>query len=370
MAPAKSPDQIQAAVEKELAATPYRVSSLEPLMGGTANFIYRAKLQQPLSSGVSEVLVKHGEGYVAQHPDFALTSLRCEIEFEAMKLLSSLPHTTSPACEVGTPVTYYFDARTSTQVQEYLRNATSLKDYALKHYKSPTPSALKPQCLQLGDCLGQWLRAFHDWSDGEGKAKLHELFARNAEMQGIKKFINYDQLRSRVQVFPSLLEEHRDVLQKIVDMATAELRDEGSLKVIHGDFWTGNVLLPDQAIEEGKQTSIRVVDWEMAQVGIRPEDLGQLIAELWQLKLYKDIDAGVWMIQGFVDGYGKVDADFAFRTLLHVGAHLVCFGSSTPNWGTPQQNEEVARKGRDVLLSAWGKDMKAFQGHDLECLLS
>lgn len=114
---------------------------------------------------------------------------------------------------------------------------------------------------------------------------------------------------------------------------------------------------------------MRIIDWEMAQVGVRAEDLGQVIAELWQLKLYKNIDAALWIIRGFVSGYGKVDTDFMFRVLIHIGAHLICIGSTTPGWGTPEQGHVIAKAGRDILLNAWKKDAKAFRGHDLQNVL-
>lgn len=105
----------------------------------------------------------------------------------------------------------------------------------------------------------------------------------------------------------------------------------------------------------------------MGQLGVRPEDFGQLVAELWELKLYKDIDAGLWMIEGFADGYGSVDDDFVFRALIHTGAHLVSMGSNTPGWGTEEQGEQVARAGNDVLVKAWKKDRTWFDSHDLAC---
>jgi hypothetical protein len=108
----------------------------------------------------------------------------------------------------------------------------------------------------------------------------------------------------------------------------------------------------------------------MAQLGIRPLDLGQMIAELWELKLYRDLDAGPWVIRGFAAGYGPLDTDTAFRSILHVGAHLICFGASTPGWGTAEQNEEILRIGKDVLIKAWKKDRDAFNEHALECLFS
>lgn len=127
-------------------------------------------------------------------------------------------------------------------------------------------------------------------------------------------------------------------------------------------------MLPDVSIQEGTQTPIRIVDWELAELGIRPLDLGQMIAELWQLKLYKDIDAGEWLIRAFADGYGAVDDEFAYRTIIHVGVHLICFGSQTPGWGTPEQNIELVKVGKEILVKAWNKDREYFNDHVLGSL--
>ena len=93
-----------------------------------------------------------------------------------------------------------------------------------------------------------------------------------------------------------------------------------------------------------------------------------MIAELWQLKLYKDIDAGEWLIEAFADGYGAVDDDFAFRTIIHVGVHLICFGSRTPGWGTEEQSENLVRVGKEIIVKAWKKDRSGFEGHVLGSL--
>lgn len=139
--------------------------------------------------------------------------------------------------------------------------------------------------------------------------------------------------------------------------------------------WVGtnlahSILIPDKTIDASGQTNVQVVDWEMAQLNLRPLDIGQMIAELYELKLFKDIDAGLWIIRGFTAGYGKMDESFAYRALVHVGAHLVCISVSAPGWGTPEQVEGVVRVGRDVLTAAWKKDRAFFKGHDLECLFS
>ena len=74
---AKSPAEMEASVKAELEGTVYAASSLQPLTGGTANFIFHVKLRNPLPDGTTDVVVKHGEGYVAQNPIFTLTVSRC-----------------------------------------------------------------------------------------------------------------------------------------------------------------------------------------------------------------------------------------------------------------------------------------------------
>jgi hypothetical protein len=73
----KTTEEIEATIRKEFDGTPYAISTLTPLTGGSANFIYHAKLQNSLPDGSSEVVLKHGEGYVALHPEFSWTMLRC-----------------------------------------------------------------------------------------------------------------------------------------------------------------------------------------------------------------------------------------------------------------------------------------------------
>lgn len=126
-----------------------------------------------------------------------------------------------------------------------------------------------------------------------------------------------------------------------------------------------SVLLPDAELHADHHVPLFVIDWEMCQLGLRPLDLGQMVAELYELTLYKDIKAGLWIIEGLTAGYGFVDDDFAHRTALHVGTHLLGFGTSVPGWGTPAQVEMVANTGRDIIVRAWEMDRVWFESHDL-----
>lgn len=106
----------------------------------------------------------------------------------------------------------------------------------------------------------------------------------------------------------------------------------------------------------------------MAQYGVRPVDLAQMIAELYELWLFKSIEEGKWMIEAFVKGYGDIDDEFRFRAAINVGIHLVIWGSRVAGWGTPEQVEEVIGKGKEIIVRAWHKDRAWFEAGDLACL--
>ena len=77
MATRPDAEEIKRRTIEALKGTRYESSDLVPLTGGTANYIYRAHLVTPLEDGTADVAIKHGEGFIASSPDFALTTNRC-----------------------------------------------------------------------------------------------------------------------------------------------------------------------------------------------------------------------------------------------------------------------------------------------------
>ncbi len=129
------------------------------------------------------------------------------------------------------------------------------------------------------------------------------------------------------------------------------------------------MLVPDRLLQEGGgQTPVFVVDWEVCQLGLPALDLGQMIAEMYELSLFKGMDEGKWLIEGFAAGYGYVDDAFAFRAALHVGTHLVTWGTEVGGWGSREQVLEVLKVGCAIVMHAWDKDRAWFEAGDLACL--
>ncbi|KAF5011455.1 hypothetical protein FDECE_2444 [Fusarium decemcellulare] len=359
-------------VQKGLEGTKFQASTLKKLAGGSVNWIYLAELSTPLDDGTTEVLVKHGEPYMATKPEFPLTLLRCSIEVETLRSLSgcsSFGTSDSTAPHnfiVRTPNFYHFDYKTSNQIQEFLPNGIDLKEYALRHYSAPTPQSLEPQCRQLGSAVGRWLKGFVKWSAQQTKHR--ELVAWNGLAQDVRHMVNFAWLYDRIKDFPAILDDVKDTLEEVEQMAAAERKDESKHQIIHGDFWMGNIVLPNAQIQEGTKVPLFVIDWECTQLGLPSVDFGQMIAEMYALWLYKSITAGLWMMEGFINAYGTVSQDFAFRAAIQTGTHLLCITTTFPGWGTPEQVEKVACVGRDIIVHAWKKDHSWFEKSELACL--
>ncbi|KAJ4320931.1 hypothetical protein N0V84_005635 [Fusarium piperis] len=222
-----------------LNTTRYAASSLEPLTGGQANFTYRAEILTPLEDGTTEVVVKHGEPYMARHAANEITTHRCRVEAECLttlNLVETQPNQVDGAnCTARTPRCFYYDDDTKTQIHEYLPNTVDLKTYIQNHFSWSTPKKLELPCRNIGKTLADYISKFHVASDQMVQSTAIESFPAlrsNDKMQSLKHMINYDWLLQRIDQFPEILSGVRDVLYQVKLQALLESGD----KPIHGDF--------------------------------------------------------------------------------------------------------------------------------------
>lgn len=264
------------ALLKELSQTRYACSDITKLNGGTANFLYRGNLLQPLDpqDGAMEpatktVVVKHSKGFSPGNRDFLLDVSRCvmtPLPHQSPRLVSicseplvfyqiyeeSMLHglvnfSWTPAIAntvVRSPRLYLFDHKTNTQVLEDCSNTTDLKTILI----SPMVKDILPGTSQasVGHDVGSWLRSFHEWTSEPGQAPLRETIGRNKEARNLKRNITCDSFVGILQIYPELVEGNAETLNIIQDAMTAEFElnqppkgDDGSWGLIHGDFWTG-----------------------------------------------------------------------------------------------------------------------------------
>ena len=115
----------------------------------------------------------------------------------------------------------------------------TLLDYVLKYHAagSATNSWGPEAARKIGKTLGLWLKGFTQWAASH--AELHAEAAKNAQGQFFRHLVTFTWLKDRVEQYPTILGDAREVFVEVEQAVTAELKDPSKLQLIHGDFWTG-----------------------------------------------------------------------------------------------------------------------------------
>ncbi|KAI9646191.1 hypothetical protein NHQ30_005631 [Ciborinia camelliae] len=347
-------------VQESLRKTQYACTTLTPLPGGSSNFLYRGTLTKSLPDGTTFVIVKHTKAYLFSNKEFKITPTRAFYESQLLTYLSTFPTQFTPKnnISISTPALLYYDPTTHTQIHTHHPSltCTNLKSYILEHHSTISPSTASA----LGHSLGNWLKNFHSWANAPAQSGLREIMVGNHAMRTLKLAINYTSLVAMIDHFPKILEASRDVCEEVERemLQWVEGGGDGTRELIHGDFWCGNVLLPNTIISPSTLTPIPIfiTDHELSHLATPIFDLAQMCAELYMLTYFKSIPAGNQILVSFLDGYGSIDEDKRWKMLVYIGCHLICWGPRVPGWGTSEQVEGCVELGRDLVVNGWWRD--------------
>lgn len=126
------------------------------------------------------------------------------------------------------------------------------------------------------------------------------------------------------------------------------------------------------ANQQSEEVNLFIIDWELAQFGRKEYDLGQMIGDLYERKHFMNADSALWIIQAFVDGYGALSEDSAFRIAIHAGVHLICWyirrNPAVPFTEPWELIQDAIRIGTDFLVKGWKRDRTWFEKSELACL--
>ncbi|KAI0104218.1 kinase-like domain-containing protein [Nemania sp. FL0031] len=359
----------------QLASSSYACSALAKLGGGTANFLYRGTLKEPLLDGgdnTSTVIVKVSTGFVATNKDFPLDVSRCEFEKSMLSALDGFPKAISTSgghVIVKAPKIFSFDEKTHTQVLQDFADTADVTTIL----ESPSVNETLPGSgpVSLGLSVGSWLRMFHNWTAEPAQSALASQVGANEGMRKLKCLITYDSFIEILERHPEVIEGTMDILKEVQATMQNEFngpqpteQDGGVRGLIHGDFWGGNILLPSgpwtESRDPAKPTEIFVIDWENVQFGHRAVDVGGLLADLYERNHFKGVEASIPAMKGFIEGYGPLSEDLAYRVAVHTGVHLICwYYRRNRNAPLPHPLPKVLAAlsiGRDLIVKGWTKD--------------
>ncbi|KAK4452659.1 kinase-like domain-containing protein [Podospora aff. communis PSN243] len=348
---------LSARIRGHLAGSQYECSSLTLLGGGSANFVYRGVLVTPLPSGAETVIVKHTTGFLAVSRDFKIDVSRCNVEASMLNALHGLPF--------QTPRLLFFDRGNKIQVHEDFPTAQGLEPILA------SPAMSRELATSVGRDLGACLRSFHDWVSQPAQRGLAAEIQCNEPMRDLNFSTTYKTFIGVLEKFPGVVDGYyRDVLEEVKAMATAEFArqpsdgDDDSWGLIHGDYWGGNVLLT-AAPSSDCSNHLLVIDWELSQYGHRAYDLGKMFGDLFEKRFLDGAEGIVWVIEGFVDGYGQMSEELAFRTAIHTGTQFIhWYVRRPPNaelLAAPEKIAEGMKLGRDLIVKGWMRDKEWFK---------
>lgn len=300
---------------------------------------------------------------------------------------------TAPATVIKAPHIYTYNRETGTQILEDFASTAGFKSMVF----SPSADKLLPQSspATIGRHLGSWLRSFHEWTSAPEQSTLRAHTFPDDPMRKLKCSITYDGFLGVLERFPELLEGHKGALKTIRDVMVKEFEsipteEDENWGLIHGDMWLGkyvishtslitlsrllqylnnSILLPNTGWREPPPpdgaNKIFIIDWEFAQFGHRAYDIGQIIGDLCERKVYNAIDFGLPVMRGVIEGYGALNDEMGFRVAIHVGVHLIGWYNRRPQKGpwvaSPEAIKAGLSTGRDFILKGWEKDRDFFE---------
>ncbi|KAF4616583.1 hypothetical protein D9613_008538 [Agrocybe pediades] len=319
-----------------------------PISGGLANHTYRVILKEENSEEDSSFVIKYAPPVVASNPSWPLDSKRGFFEYSALQHVPSFKLSTTSTL-VNTPEAIRYDDKAFVlSIGDAGVTTRTLKQRLIEDAKNLDIPA-------IGQALGEWLAELHRWGRSEAAAPLRKILAQNTEIADLA--IKY--------TFQGLVPEDdplwKNVLEYVNDLRDQDKNDSDF--IVHGDFWTGNILVSDPHVAEihaTKPTTLTVVDWEASNCrNFTWNDVGQMCAEMYQPTFFGHAgDHGTKLVSEFVKAYlSRLELSQEERRLacMRFGVHLFVWPGVT-GWGDEVSVAECKKLGREFVDRAWHSD--------------
>lgn len=336
-----TPDDIQSL----LSPTPYACTSLVPLKGGYANTTLRGTLTNPLQDGSKTVVVKHTKD-IQLTEDFKLEAVRLDFENEMLHTArQAIRIEVANSVIIGIPEVYYYDRRNKILVMQDA--GVGVKD--LKNSLLAGEISAK-QADIIGEALARFSSRLHSW--GKTESHLYEDIQKHRQATNVYTWATYGRLAETIgMVSDGSLEAYREIFHQAHQVMSSEIRDSANSVIIHGDYWTGNILVSlDQDDMPIGVKSLYVIDWEISRVGPALFDIGQMSAEIFLVNHFRQKTEATRLLDAFLGNYeGLTSLNARCKMAVHFGTHLVVWPIRVPGWGTTKEVEECAKLGAQFI---------------------
>lgn len=321
-----------------------QATGVQKLTGGSANFVWRVQLKEKRTDlgDRPSIVVKHAESFVAFDANLEFDAARMNYEIAAMRLASD-PAISLP--KMAVPSVYSYDTENNVAFMEDVDGSATVKAYISDLAEPPSPELSH----EIGSLLAQFIARLHHY----GLAKRDVLKSKFDHPVGVNlvKAYFYDRAESVMKGFGI---ESPDAVAAAAYAGEQMLTNPQTFCM--GDYWTGNVLINVGPTEGVK---LRVVDWEVCRYGPSGMDVGQMLAEMFNLHTFRHPCED--LMKSFLQEYTKEFHPTLYDvkiTIIQFGFHLLIW---TPVTGWTEDGASIARIGIEYVSHAWQEDWAWFE---------
>jgi len=350
-----------------LEGTQFAATDVQLLPGGHSAFTYRAKLQTPLLTGETSVIIKHAEGYCAFHQATKFEAERAVYEYEALAAVTASGLFDSDSI-VQVPKPLHFDYGTNTIFMTDLGVVDTLTEVFADslegvHSGENAEPRLKAACdlaSAAGSALGDFVARFHDWSSLPEQAALRKRFAQNIAGKSQCLSIHHTVAIRSATMFGL----NEPWLDAIIEEERQEAAEGGDVLAI-GDLWLDNVLV-SQAPEHGG-LRLYVIDWEMARPAPPEFDIGEITGVAASFARRYGVQEVYPFIPALHQAYSRHRTLDPLKIARLAGIDTMGFGTVL-QWAREENEEflkQVTLEGYELLQLSKNRDVHAIKTRSL-----
>ena len=246
---------------------------------------------------------------------------------------------------IGVPDIYYYDRSNKVLVMQDA--GTEVKNLKGSLLAGEIDSG---QAIAIGCALADFAMLLHTWS--KTQPQLCQEMSKHRQATDIYLWATYGRLGETISmVSGGALEGYREAFDQVHQLMTSEMRDSVGCGIIHGDYWTGNILVSQDPTNSNIGINrLYVIDWELSKVAPAIFDIGQMSAEIFLVYHFRKKPEAVKLLDAFLGAYGGLESTAArCKVSIHFGTHLVVWPIRVPGWGTMGEIETCVKTGAEYI---------------------
>jgi len=203
---------------------------------------------------------------------------------------------------INIPAVYYYDGKHKVLVMQDA--GAGVKDLRASLLAGEINSK---KADVIGCVIAKFASKIHAWS--KTQPQLCEDIRKHRQATTVALWAAYGRLAITIgMVSGGALEEYREAFEQTQLVMTKEMQDSANCGIIHGDYWTRNILVSLDATNKELGLEPYVIDWEVSKVAPPLFDIGKISAEIYAVNHFRQIPEAISLLHSFLSSYDGLDS--------------------------------------------------------------